>query len=538
MINVRTNLLDRAIGYVAPVHAAKRMAARASMSMFGGSSAGGFGGGYVGGSRDRRATRNWRPPATDANSDTLGDLRDLRARSRDLVRNVPLATGAVSTVVTNVVGDGLTLQPQVDFKTLGISQDQARAWQDQALREFNVWARHPDFTDRLNFDEMQAVVLRGALESGDIFTARRRRIDPGDTYGLKLQLIEADRVSNPNFGFNAATQADGVALDSDGRPTGYWISTMHPQEFTVGKRREWKLYNKGSSVTGAPLILHLYDQLRPDQARGVPYQAPFIEAIKQLGDYTDAEVKAAVAAAFLAFFIKHETEEAGDTPTVGTADDSDNVDKDREFALGPAAVVDLGAGEEIQFPDTKRPNIAFEAFCNAMASQIGVALELPRELLLKTFNTSYSASRAALEMGWQFFRRRRSWLAWKFCQPVYEWVITEAIANGRMAADGYFEDPVAREAWLGSDWIGPARIQLDPLKEAKADETDLAMRTKTRTQIIMERTGGSFPAKAAQLGEEERALRDAGVPSSTAGTQLAGKPLAENDPSANPATND
>jgi capsid protein len=118
---------------------------------------------------------------------------------------------------------------------------------------------------------------------------------------------------------------------------------------------------------------------------------------------------------------------------------------------------------------------------------------------------------------------RRSWLAWKFCQPVYEWVITEAVASGRLTAPGYFDDPVVREAWLGSDWIGPSRIQLDPYKEASADQIDLQMRTKTRAQIIMERTGGSFEAKHAQLVREQRlALADGMITEPTVGQAIQG----------------
>jgi capsid protein len=126
-------------------------------------------------------------------------------------------------------------------------------------------------------------------------------------------------------------------------------------------------------------------------------------------------------------------------------------------------------------------------------------------------------------MAWQMFRMRRSWLAWKFCQPVYEWVITEAVASGRLVAPGYFDDPILREAWLGSDWIGPSRIQLDPYKEASADQIDLQMRTKTRAQIIMERTGGSFEAKHAQLVREQRlALADGIIIEPTVGQAIQG----------------
>ena len=40
---------------------------------------------------------------------------------------------------------------------------------------FIVWAKHPDFTDRQNFDEMQALVFSSVLEAGDLLVARRRR---------------------------------------------------------------------------------------------------------------------------------------------------------------------------------------------------------------------------------------------------------------------------------------------------------------------------------------------------------------------------
>ncbi len=97
----------------------------------------------------------------------------------------------------------------------------------------------------------------------------------------------------------------------------------------------------------------------------------------------------------------------------------------------------------------------------ALCRQVRVALELPYEILIKHFTASYSASRAALETAWQFFRRRRTWVARRFCQPVYEWVITEAVARGRLVAPGFLEDPLIRRAWLGAYWNGPARISLD-----------------------------------------------------------------------------
>ena len=97
-VSVTPTFSDRLVEYFAPQLGVERRRARAILAMTGG---------YKGGRRDRRALRNWRFKEASADADTLDDLPDLRARSRELVRNIPIATGAISTVVTNVIGDGL-----------------------------------------------------------------------------------------------------------------------------------------------------------------------------------------------------------------------------------------------------------------------------------------------------------------------------------------------------------------------------------------------------------------------------------------------
>lgn len=532
-VSVPWTFMDRLVEWVNPKAGMQRLQSRLQLSAATGT------GGYVGGKRDRRHTRNWRPRQTSANEDLAHDLPDLRSRSRDLVRNIPIATGAIATVVTSVVGDGLVLQSTVDRDVLNLTEEQADSWQRQAEREFAVWAKNPDFTSRLNFDEMQEMALRAVLESGDLFVVRRRREDLNATYRLKLQFIEADRVSNENRKANSASLCDGIEMDADGRPVKYWISTRHPDDTGRGQKLEWKGYEAGSTVTGQPLILHLYKQQRPDQARGIPYLAPVIEAIKMLGDYSEAEARAAVVSAMFTVFVERTApEEAGEPSLIGNNDSTTNVDASSEIELGNGAIVDLMPGEKANIANPGRPNTAFNGFVTAVARQIGVGLEMPYELLLKSFTASYSASRAALEMAWQMFRTRRSWLAWKFCQPVYEWVITEAVATGRLSAPGFFTDPIIREAWLGSDWIGPSRIQLDPQKEAAADLLDLNMRVKTRKQIIQERTGGSFETKHAQLVTEKKLGDAAGFTTAASASEALQPPQPQKQDSADNDTAD
>lgn len=497
-ITVSPTLADRVIGWFNPAAGVERLRARTVLSL--------VSGGYNGGRRDRRATRAWRPAETSANADILPDLPDLRARSRDLVRNAPIAAGAIATAVTNVVGEGLTVQSTIDREALGLDEAAAKAWQRQAEREFELFCRTADFTATQPFQEMQGLCFRAVLESGDILVVRRFREDPGDAYGTKLQLIEADRLCNPDRMADRPEMTGGIRFDADGVATGYAVASRHPDAYGAMMSRPltWTVIPAWDAATGRPLALHLLDRLRPEQARGVPYLAPVIEALKTLADYAEAEVRAAVISAMFTAFVTREPQDDTDVPIVGSTDAATVNDAAKDIALEDAgAIVELDPGQDVKIANPGRPNPVFDAFTTAFLRQVGVALELPFELLIKHFTASYSASRAALEMAWQFFRRRRLWLARRLCQPVYEWAIEEAVVRGRLDAPGFFDDPVIRQAFLRARWIGPARINLDPLKEANAHAVLIPLGIESRAEVIAER-GGDPDAVHQQLVAEER----------------------------------
>lgn len=491
---IQTTLLDRVVGWFNPAAGLERVRARAMLGFVGG-------GGHKAGKRDRRMTRNWRLKEASANVDTVPDLPDLRARSRDLVRNMPIATGALATTITNVVGDGLVPQPLIDREVLGLGEEAATAWQKAAEREFRLFASTADFTRVQSFQEMQALALRSILESGDIAVLRRYRKDPGDTFGTKLQLVEADRISTPRGSVTDPKIVAGIELDESGVPIAMHIA-RRPASEKLTTPTEWDKV-EFRDADGRQLVLHLFDRQRPDLTRGIPWLAPVIEELHALAKYSEAEVTAAVVSSFLTVFLTQEPPGEGE-PQAPIGDQDDASVGDDELELGAGAILRLHNGEKPELVDPTRPNPVFDAFFTAVVRQIGVALELPFELMIKHFTSSYSASRASLEMAWQFFRKRRSWLARRLCQPAYEWAISEAVAAGRLAAPGFFASPIVRQAYLGCEWIGPARINLDPLKESKADSNDIEMGVKTRAQVITERTGGTFERKTEQLGREER----------------------------------
>ena len=178
--------------------------------------------------------------------------------------------------------------------------------------------------------------------------------------------------------------------------------------------------------------------------------------------------------------------------------------------MGPGTVLHLEPGEKVQFGNPNIPTAGFDTFTRSLCRQMGAALELPYDVLVKEFNSSYSASRGALLEAWEAVKMRRAWFVDDLCQPVYRAWLAEAVALGRIKAPGFFDDPLLREAWCGARWIGPVQGSLDPLKEAKADILLIDRGIKTHEQVTVERGGGDWEENIEQLARENEMLTAAG----------------------------
>ena len=169
----------------------------------------------------------------------------------------------------------------------------------------------------------------------------------------------------------------------------------------------------------------------------------------------------------------------------------------------------LEPGEDVTFGSPTHPNTGFDTFMRSLCEQVGACLEIPADLLLMSFNASYSASRAALLEAWKGFRMRRNWLTDDFCRPVYELWLTEAVARGRISAPGFLTDPIIRQAYLGSEWIGPSQGQLDPTKEVQAAVMAIENGLSNHEAEAEKLNGSQFYANAEKLAAENERLKAA-----------------------------
>ena len=96
--------------------------------------------GDAGASWHKRATKGFRAFSGSPKEDIDAHNWTLRQRARMLYMAAPIATSAIRTNRTNVIGIGLQLKSRIDREALGMTQEAADAWQAQAEREFSLWA--------------------------------------------------------------------------------------------------------------------------------------------------------------------------------------------------------------------------------------------------------------------------------------------------------------------------------------------------------------------------------------------------------------
>jgi len=312
--------------------------------------------------------------------------------------------------------------------------------------------------------------------------------------------MQVTRLPNGNF------ISQGVEITPYGEAVAYHVCNRHPlsNQWVTTQVAAWDRVEIRGASTGRRNILHLFTPERPEQYRGVPILAPIMTALKQLGRYIDAELIAAVTAGMFTAFITSESQSARGAG--GTSREATPLE------LTPGMLMELNPNEKIDSVNPGRPNPAFDAFLTAVTRIIGAALEIPPEVLMKSFNASYSASRASLLEFWKMCKMYRAWLARNFCQPIFEEWLSEDIARGFTSAPGFFTDQIMHQAWCAATWNGPAPGHIQPLQESKAAHQRMADLITTGAQEAQEYNGGNYEQNTIEAGLEAQRRADNGLP--------------------------
>lgn len=384
-----------------------------------------------------------------------GDRRLLVSSARDMHRNFAIAAWAI--------------RKHLDYvSTFSFQARNADRALNRRIEDLVRW-----YSRRANCD----VAGRHNLHRMIRIAEARRTVD-GDCFLMKLsdgrlQALEGDRIRNPydTGGADLSAFKQGVKLDKAGRAVAYSVCRRTDSGGFVYER----------SVRAGSILQHAYFD-RFDQVRGVTPLAPALNAFRDLYEGIGyALMKAKVTQLFGLALYRQDAE----------------IDELSPDLTKGAFVLNLRGPDQdkAEFLESKSPSVEFADFIQAMIAAAIKSLDIPYSFYAENFST-YSGSRQALLQYEQSAECKRRDVR-ELLDQIIAWRLGLWIADGTLQLPPGMTLPDLRWEWvpIGLPWI-------QPLQEAKADETALVNRLTSR-QRIKKRQGEDWWEIQEELEAEE-----------------------------------
>lgn len=432
-----------------------------------------------------KSSQYHRAPARSGSGDASSGAAGTKLRdwARWFDENLDFVSGALDKLANFIIGNGITIEPMVRDRRGRLLQrvnDQIRA----AILDENspsCWSRDVNVTGEYTRGEQEWIACRTWLRDGEILARRVSSRSRRDALPHQIQLIEADYLPYELVRSSSDAQnaiVHGVEKNAWGRPVAFHLYRQHPGDIYI--RGNGLLAGDISPVSAAD-VSHLKFSRRVAQTRGVPIFHAAMHRLDDISDYEDAHRIGARIAAHLLGSIKRSPD---------MIDYSSEVDE-REWEMEHGQILNgLLPGEGIEWYKPEAPNPDATPFIDDQFRRVSPAFGMGFSTVSGKYDKSFSAARQEQSENWPNVDKLRSQFISDFARICeYEPALYAAVLVGRVK--------IPREAdpdtLYAADYRGPARPTIDDMKQAKADQTLIEMRTDSRQGRIRER--GRDPVK-------------------------------------------
>jgi len=441
------------------------------------------------------------------NADNDVALPILRARARQLAMNNEHGKRFLSLVATNVIG---RRNPKLQVRAMMNQRDPTKPTRlDKAANDtieihWERWGKTADITGRhKSLYQFMRTIIKGVARDGEalVRVVRNRRLP----YGMGLQLLDSDRLDDARNQRldNGNTIRQGVEIDNAGRAIAYWVRTTHPGE-------NYATVAAGVERVPASEMLHVFLTERAEQVRGITW----FHAVILRGSILHQFEESAVIAAHIG---------ASKIATLERADDApDSIDSMADGKTSAGISMAVEAGEMFELPPGYKlnswnpdyPHQNFESFMKACLRGLAAGFDVAAHNLTGDMtDVNYSSARIAELAERETWMALQDWFIESFVMPVYEEWLAGALLAGAITFDlsGNALPADRLDKFLHASRFQARRWSwVDPLKEAEANEKQLANKLISRTRLAAEQ-GEEFDDILDELKQEEDAINDAGL---------------------------
>jgi lambda family phage portal protein len=322
--------------------------------------------------------------------------------------------------------------------------------------------------------------------TGEVLATAEWRRDNLRSFRTCIQMLDPDRLSNPYGEMDGPNLRGGVKRDFMGAPLGYHIRMAHPADYADANAFVWKYVPAtkglaaGNLAWDRPMVIHILEQFRPDQTRGIAAMVTALKEMKMTKNFRDITLQKAVTQAMYAATIEsdlpseavHQMIGGTDWATQYLAGIAQYVGSAKNIHMDGVKIPHLYPGTKLNFQTGASTEGVGEDFERSLLRYLAASLGVSYEQLSKDYsNTNYSSARAAMLETWRYMQGKKRMVADRFAGIVYRLWLEEALNSGQIelpaGAPSWYEGQNA-DAYSSCEWIGASRGQIDELKETQA----------------------------------------------------------------------
>jgi len=486
------------------------------------------GGAFEGADRLGRELASWNPRINSADQLLAREKGLLDGRALDLLRNNGPTIGAANTQKDSIVGEQFRLNANPSFRYLGLDEVWAEEFQLEVEEMFTLYAESDmkwiDVERRKTLTDMVRLSI-GCFFAGGETVGTMNWMGGRRPFRTAMQLIDANRVCNPNDLEDTKFLRRGVRLDKDGAEIGLYIRRAVANDSSrLGENYVWD-YWPIRKKWGRLQTLHLMEATRAEQSRGV---ADLVAALKEtrMGKrFHEVALANSIVQASFAAAIESELPPEMAFEMIGATEGDQRTNASMsllqaisEYSRGSRNMEIDGTKIPYLFPGTKLKLTPVgttggmgdkleESLNRYISATLGVSYE---EYTHDYSKTNYSSLRAATNKTLRSVQTKKRVIADGTANAAYGNWLEEAIVEGHLETTkaltrknpNWFYERMNREAISRASWIGATRGQVDELKETQAAIMRIASGLSTY-EIECSRLGKDFRDVYAQAKREK-----------------------------------
>lgn len=426
-----------------------------------------------------------------ANADGLGPNAALdtgtRTRARNRSRYETLNNGYCRGLVRSLSYDLVGTAPRLQLTIPSADGSDNSASAKTVERNFARWARADRFGRKLR------VMGKSDARDGDGLAILDTNPNLRHPVKLSVRLMESEQLDTPPDKLFDTSVVDGIKFDASWQPIEYYFLASHP-----GEGKAFRSTSIGFVTIKANRVLHIYEQDRASQARGLPRITAGLPLFAQLRRFTLATLTAAEFAAMLAGVMK------SNLPVPD--EESPAVESWDLFELVRGALLTLPSGYDASQFKPEQPTTTYPEFKRELLNEAGRGPGSPLNVV--TGNSSgYNFSSGRLDhLPYQrSIRIDREDLRDLVLDPTFLAWCEEALLVGQIP-DGL--PPIEEWSWT---WNYDGFDSIDQNKDATADDVRLKNGTQTYHETYAA-YGQDWEEQFEQRAREMKRAKELGLP--------------------------